>query len=947
MTEQPEPERWRRIEELCHEALGRDRNEREPFLRDACGGDESLRREVESLLANHDQSNDLLNTVTPDLIGQHLGIYHITALLGVGGMGEVYRARDTTLGRDVAIKILPKMFTGHEERLARFGREARVLASLNHPNIAAIYGVEESDGLRALVLELVEGQTLDQRLAKGGMQTKEALGLARQIAEALEAAHEKGIVHRDLKPSNVKITPDGMVKVLDFGLAKLETPPESIESSAPDATDRTRVGAIMGTVAYMSPEQARGQAVDKRSDIWAFGCVLFEMLTGTSAFSRGTFSETLVAVLDCEPDWAALPDSTPPAIQRLIKYCLEKHRKERAPDIAVARLELDRAITSTIDPDRRRTPARRSRSRVLLWTGAAVAGALIAAFVALSPWRSTPTDSAAVLRLNVEPPEGTRFNRSIPPVVSPDGTRIVFAALTDNEKSQLWVRRLDSLTATPLAGTENAIYPFWSPDGNSLAFFADGKLKKLSVLGGPATILADASQGRGGTWNADGLIVFAPTIYNGLFQVAASGGAVRPVMHFEPGTPPQKFPWFLPDNRHFLYLFGAGGRDQQTIQLGSIDSPTETQTVLLGVDSGAMYAEGHLLFVRGATLVATPFDPARLKVTGDEVVVAEHLMMRGIPLQSWAFSISTGGVLAYETGTTGARQLIWQARNGTRLEPQKYQGDLGGDVRLSPDQKTVAVQVDDPVNGNEDIWLYDTSRELPTRFTFGPASHGNPVWSPDGRVLVFHSNRRGRFDLYRKSIGGSREELVYQDDLLKNPTSISPDGLNLAYWVFGDPKSRNDIWILPGPLSALRSPKPYRFMSTPFDEEAPEFSPDGRWIAFRSNESGRYQVYVAPFPASEGKKQISIAGGNQPRWRADGHELFYIAPDNRLMAADISMKNGAVDVNKIEPLFGPVSGNFEVSSDGQRFLSLASVGNQTDPPLTIVYNWPRAIQNAK
>jgi Tol biopolymer transport system component len=581
-----------------------------------------------------------------------------------------------------------------------------------------------------------------------------------------------------------------------------------------------------------------------------------------------------------------------------------------------------------------------------MWIAAAVATTLAAVTVSAIHFREKPP-ATPVTRLSIAPPEKNRFNR-VTPAVSPDGRQVVFGATSDDGKSELWLRSLDSPAAQPLAGTENAIFPFWSPDNKSIGFFAAGKVKKMHVSGGPATTLADASQSRGGTWSRDGVIVFVPAPYSGLRQVPASGGVVRPATRFDTRTPPQRVPWFLPDGRHFLYLLGGGGRDQRTIRIGSLDSPGEDRTLLGGADSSAIYAQEHLLFVRGTTLVARPFDAKRLAFTGEEVPVAEQILQGRDPLNSWVFSVSANGVLAYESGGVNPVHLTWLDRAGKRLGTVGDPGDLGA-VQFSPDRRTAAVAVREASSGNDEIWLYDVLRGLRTRFTFGPAPDQFPVWSPDGRVIVFRSNRAGRYDLYRKPADGSRnEELLYADDLQKLPTNFSPDGTYLAYSA-PDPQTGDDIWILPHPLGAPGASKPYPFMRTEFNERAPQFSPDGHWIAYQSNESGRDEVCVAPFPGPGGKRPVSTAGGTLPRWRADGKELFYRAADNRLMAAEVDAKGDAFEVKKVVPLFGPIVGTtgYDVSADGQRFLTLVPVEGKTDTPLTVVQNWIGGMKSGK
>lgn len=842
-------------------------------------------------------------------------------------MGQVWKARDTRLDRVVAIKVSDAKFS------ERFAREARAIAALNHPHVCTLHDV----GSDYLVLEYVEGTEI-----RGPLPLAQVLTLAIQLASALEVAHRKGITHRDLKPANILMTKSG-IKVLDFGLAKIEPTNEAVANTE-TAAPLTQQGAILGTLSYMAPEQVQGKMTDARADIFSFGCVLYEVLTGKRAFDGANPAIVMAAIIDREPPPAA--EVTPPALAWVLRRCLEKDPDERWQTARDLRAALEQVSRGWTEVTTRRTAGYSNR----MWI-AATAVAALAAVTASSMLLREKAPEMPVTRLSIAPPERNRIDRASPPAVSPDGRRVVFAATSDEGKSQLWLRPLDSLTAQPLAGTDDATYPFWSPDNESIGFFAAGKLKRMSVSGGPATALADASQGRGGTWSPDGVIVFAPTIYSGLHQVAASGGVVRPATRFDPGTPPQKFPSFLPDGRHFLYLFGAGGPDQRTIRVGSLDTPEEERILLDGADSSAMYAQGHLLFVRGTTLVARPFDATRLALTGEEVPVAEHLLASGIPLQSWVFSVSANGVLAYESAGVVARQLTWLDRAGKRLGTLGNPGDFGG-VQLSPDRGTAALSTGDS-RGNEDIWLYDVLRGLRTRFTFDPAPEGSPVWSPDGSVIVFNSNRTGRFDLYRKPADGSRnEELLYADDLLKAPMSFAPDGASLAYRVFGDPTTGADIWILPDPLGKPGASKPSPFMRTGFDEDYPQFSPDGLWIAYESNESGRFEVYVAPFPGPGAKRQVSISGGTRSRWRMDGKELFYRGADKRQMAAAVDAKGGVFEVKTVEPLFGP-SGNagfadsYAVSADGQRFLMLVQVGGDTDRPLTVVQNWIAGITRGK
>ncbi len=852
--------------------------------------------------------------------GVRLGPYEIVSALGAGGMGQVWKARDTRLGRIVAIKVSDAEFS------ERFAREARAIAALNHPHICALHDV----GPDYLVMEYVEGQHLE-----GPLPLDQVLTLAIQLAGALEVAHRKGITHRDLKPANILMTKSG-IKVLDFGLAKIERTSDAVANDDTVAP-LTQEGAILGTLPYMAPEQVQGHVTDARADLFSFGCVIYEMLTGARAFSGANNALVMAAILDREPPPA--PEVTPPALEWVLRRCLAKDPDERWQTARDLRAALERVSHSGTDVTTTPTSGHASR----MWVAGAVVATLAALVVSTIHFREQPP-ATPVTRLGMAPPDGHRlkFFRT-PPAVSPDGRQVVFAAVSDDGKSQLWLRPLDSLTVRPLADTDDAIFPFWSPDNASVGFFAAGKLKRMNVSGGPPTALADAPEGRGGTWSPGGVIVFAPTVYGGLFQVAASGGVVTPAVRLDPGAPSRKWPSFLPDGRHFLFLSGAGGRDQRTIRLGSLDSPEQDRLLLADADSSAIYAQGHLLFVRGTTLVARPFDTTRLELNGEEVPVADRLRSTGAA-QSWVFSGSANGVLAYASSGPQARQLTWMDRAGRRVETVGDPGSVGG-MRLSPDGRSAAFAVVGAAVGDSDIWLYDMLRGLPTRFTFGQGFYWRPVWSPDGRVLVFQSNRRGRFDLYRKLADGSaNEELLYADNLLKAPSSVSPDGEYLAYTASGDPESGADIWILPGPLGAPGVVKPYPFMQTAFDEASPQFSPDGHWMAYQSNESNRYEVYVAPFPGPGGKRQVSAAGGTEPSWRADGKELFYVAPDNRLMAATVDTRGGTFAVTTLEPLFGPIDEDYDASADGQRFLVAVRPEGSADPPLTVVQNWSAALK---
>jgi Tol biopolymer transport system component len=887
--------------------------------------------------------------------GSQVGNYEIVSALGAGGMGEVYRARDTQLGREVALKILPEAFAEDPDRVARFQREAQLLASLNHPHIGAIYGTAESNGCRALVLELVEGPTLADRIQTGALEIDEALAIARQIVEALEAAHERGIIHRDLKPANVKVTPEGRVKVLDFGLAKMihgEAASSSLTMSPTLSVHATLAGVILGTAAYMSPEQARGKAVDRRTDVWAFGCVLFEMLTGRRAFAAGeTVSDVVAAILRSEPDWKLLPPATPPGIRRVLRRCLAKEPRERLHDIADARLEIRDAVTGE-EPAAIRP--QRIGNRIVWPLAAALAGAALALAVFIA---GRPTIAPAVLpvyRSTIVPPSTAGFtNFGGRLALSPDGRILAFVADAPLGRNMLWVRRLDVGDERALAGTEGAANPFWSPDSRHVAFVVDGTLKRVDASGGPVLALSDGVGLSTGTWNRDDVILFAHESDGRIFRISAGGGTAAPVTPLDAvkGFQRHSAPFFLPDGRRFLYRVprsetpvsrspvdrGGGG-----IYVGSLDS--EERTRLFEQTTTTMFANGHLVFMRGTTLMAQPFDVDRLVTTGAATPLAEQVQIGPAPAFAAAFSLSASGVIVFQAGPPPPSQLVWVDRGGKPLGALSND-DSYGYVQISPDGRQVAVSVvDSSTSRNRDLWIYDVARRIRTRFTTNPADEFAPVWSPDGSRLIFSGTGRVGLDLYSKvATGAAKEEpLVQTVDVAEIPVSWSPDGRAI---LFQTPTPVNDIWILP--LTGDRKPVP--FANSRFSELGGQFSPDGRWIAYSSNETGRHEVYVAPF-GSGGKVAISSGGGELPRWRGDGKELFYLAPDNRLMAVPVDGSGTTVAVGDGVPLFAAnlIRGStfpYAVTADGQRFLINAPGVKAAPLPITLLVNWPGALKN--
>jgi Tol biopolymer transport system component len=897
--------------------------------------------------------------------GTKLGVYELIAPLGAGGMGEVWRARDTRLQRDVAIKVLPDLVADDADKLARLTREAQALAALNHPNIAHIHGLEESGRVRALVMELVEGEDLSDVIARGAMTLAEALPIAGQIALALEAAHEQGIIHRDLKPANVKVRRDGTVKVLDFGLAKVIAPLAGAAggrdlSLSPTLTAQaTQAGIILGTAAYMSPEQARGRTVDRRADIWAFGVVLYEMLTGRRAFDGEDVSITLANVLKEEVEWPALPADLPPGVRRLLRRCLEKDPKRRLASMADARLELEDTEPAGVTANIPAAAPRRGVSLLLFLLLAVVATGFAVATTTLGILYSRSfAKTPRVVHAFIPPPDKTAFRfvgggNVGPMALSPDGRRLVFSAQTADGAMALYLRSLDSPATQLLAGTAGGAMPFWSPDSRRIGFYADGKLKSVETTGGPALSLCDVDVvARGGAWNRDGVILFAPSPNSPLLQVRDTGGPTTPVTRVDTthGETSHRWPQFLPDGRHFLFFvrFGALGTSNANngIWTGSLDGGPPK--FLLHTQTSAAYASGYLLFVREDTLMAQPFDPDRLALSGEAVPVAQKIQAE-IGTAVSVFSVS-GGLLAYQTGgEIVGSTLFWRDRSGKQIGPL---GDPAGymDLSLSRDGRRAAVSITDPRLGPPDIWTIDVARGLRSHFTFDPAADRWPVFSPDGARVAFSSNRKGFFNLYVRPYAGSGvEELIFESDRDKILTDWSADGRWLLFTTMFDPATQSDVWALP--MTTMPMPgdrKPIPVLQTPARESDAAFSPDGRWIAYTSDESGRSEIYVTPFPGPGRKWQVSTGGGALPRFSSTGTEIFYDGPGERLMAAQVRAQGEDFQVGRTLPLFEMRSrrpGNvYDVSSDAQRFLVNTASESLSSDPMSLVINWTAALR---
>jgi Tol biopolymer transport system component len=857
-------------------------------------------------------------------IGTRLGPYEIISPLGAGGMGEVYRARDTKLDREVAIKVLPATTANDPDRLARFEREAKVLASLNHPQIAQIYGLEQSGETRALVMELVAGSTLT---VPQPMHT--AIQFARQIAEAIEAAHEKGITHRDLKPGNIMVTPEGTVKVLDFGLASApggESASNPANSPTITMAAATQAGIILGTAAYMSPEQAAGKPVDKRSDIWSFGVVLYEMLSGARLFEGETLSHTLAHVLTRPIDLGNLPKDTPPAIVTLLRRCLDRDPKKRLRDIGEARVAIEEYLANPKTAAATVPAGPMGRARVLApWLVAGVALALAAGL----GWRQflRPAETAFPVRFTVSPPPKSAFAGADTMALSPDGRYLAFTAGYGSSlaEHQLWVRPIDSTEPHLVSTYSGAYFPFWSPDSRFIGCWTPEGLKKVSVEGGVPVSVTKAHP-MGGTWNRNGVILIGDS-GGSISQVPEGGGEPTPVLRLDKSRQEssQTWPQFLPDGRRFLYF--SRSAKQSAIYLGTLGS-SETRQVVESDGAGA-YAEGYLLFVRGQSLVAQPFQATSGKLTGALFPVVEKIgIIPEIPLTT--FSISASGALAFRSGVDTKSVIGVFNRKGERIGSAGPPGDYA-QITLSPDEKRLAV--DRREKGSYDIWMLDLASGVFSRVTFDPANDRDPVFSPDGREIVFTNNRSGMPHLYRKTIGGKSEELIYSGPDREASEAWLRDGSIL----FGNLGGRKYFLLRPGEA------QPRLIYQSDYQVDEPAISPDGKWVAYGSIESGRWEAYVARFPEWDERRQISTEGGVQPHWRQDGREIVYATSEGKLIS--VTVKPGpSFEATSPVLLFNSdlrASGTVEqwtMSRDGSKFYVLTSV-QEGDKPMTVVVNW--------
>ncbi len=879
----------------------------------------------------------------PIASGTRFGPYEILSPAGAGGMGEVYKAKDTRLDRAVAIKVLPAHLSQNQERRQRFEREARLVSSLSHPHICTLHDVGQQDGVDFLVLEYLEGVTLEMRLKGGPLPAGQILQYAREIADALDKAHRQGVVHRDLKPANIMLTKSG-IKLLDFGIAKLaESSPlaDALTEITSDERPLTSAGTILGTFQYMAPEQLEGKEANPRSDIFALGAVLYEMATGRPAFTGKTKASLVASILSSEPpSLTSLQPMTPPALERVVKTCLAKDPDDRWQTAHDLKLQLEWLTEggSQVGVPAPLVARRRIRER-LAWALAAVA-LVAAAALAVGYYRSVSREVQSV-RSFILPPEKTSFLLSSPPTLSPDGRRLVFGAATSDGRRRLWVRPMHAASAQPLEGTEEATFPFWSPDSKYVAFFAQGKLKKIDAAGGPAQTVCNAADGRGGSWGEQGVIVFTPSTSSPLLRVAAAGGVPAPLTALDASRQEttHRWPWFLPGGHEFLFLVRAALPENIGIYLGSLEG--RPPRLLFRANSNALYSPpGHVLHVREGTLMALPFDLGRGEVQGEAIAMGEQVQFNGGYSHAY-LTVSQSGLLAFQGGAAGPDgELRWRDRSGKDLGP------VGQPVftfapALSPDGRRLASEDIDPISGNLDIWIYELARGVRTRFTFEASGETMPVWSPDGARLVFASNRAGQLALFEKAADGTGEAReLFRSDAENRAISWSQDGRYLTFYRL-DPTTRADLWILP----LQGGQKPFPFLQTPFEERGADFSPNGRWIAYSSDESGRSEVYVSPFPGPGGRWQISTAGGTGPHWRRDGKEIFYLAPDDKLMAVSLSEKGAGLEVATPQPLF-PVrlkrwrfGRGYDVTADGKRFVVNTLLSSESGSPLTLVVNW--------
>jgi eukaryotic-like serine/threonine-protein kinase len=916
-------ERWRKIDDIFQNALERPASERLRFVAQTCAEDTSLRREIEALLQAHERNGSFLESpprpAASSLVGRTLGPYEIKSLLGVGGMGAVYRAWDSRLKRDVAVKALPDEFSTAPQRVARFRRESEILASLNHPHIAGIHDVVESGNSRFLVLELVEGDTLADRIEHGPLPLDECVRIAGQIAEGLEAAHAKGIVHRDLKPANVKLTREGKVKILDFGLATTRDAQQAVLPAAPTISP-TETGLILGTPAYMSPEQARGEETDRRTDVWSFGCLLFEMLTGSRLFEGKTTTEVIAGVLKSPPQWERLPANTPQNVRRLMRRCLQKNSNERLRDIGDARLEL---LEADAEPHNGIPVVRASRRTALTWI--IFASAFIGAALVIG---SLGRKDLPETRLDIAMPEAPTSEFAI----SSDGTKVAYVAYA-NGVPRLWVRPTDTDSATFLPGTEFASFPFWSPDGRSIGFSSENRLGVIDMNGGEPRFLAPSSF-NGGTWGPDDTILFTQ---NGLIHsIPSKGGQATPVSHKVGEEPVHVYPVLLPDHKHFLFWMPSANGQRSGIYVGTLGERAEKR--LMDSDTRVVFVSGYLVFGRQRTLFAQAIDSDKLTLRGDPFPIAEGIDGGFGPI---GLTASSSGTIGYRKELASLkRQFVWFGRAGNQLEA------VGPQVSAfagSPSMDGQRLFFSEALDGNTDVWTLDLKRGTLDPFTSHDAVDSYPVVSPDGVSVAYGSRRSGKtFGVYRSPAGNALKADFLLDKAI--PSDWSRDSRKLLCMFGGN--GGTEFWVVPFDEKGAAG-KPYAVLVNSDEKQNPHFSPDGNWMVYQAKRSERWEIYARPLLDPESADvRISDSGGRQPRWSDDGKEIFYVARDGKLTAVPVELSPKGLIVNKPIPLFDSKTGFFDLinrdfyvpSADGKKFL-VAIIVPGPSPPLTLLMNW--------
>ena len=875
--------------------------------------------------------------------GSKLGPYEILGTLGAGGMGEVYEAKDTRLDRTVAIKVLPAHLSASEEIKQRFEREAKVISSFSHPNICTLFDVGHDDGVDYLVMEHLEGESLQERLEQGPLPMDQVLGMGIQIADALDMAHKSGVVHRDLKPGNIMLASGG-VKLLDFGLAKYQTPESEVSGAdfsrllteTPASSPLTVEGTILGTFQYMSPEQIEGKEADTRSDIFALGAVLYEMATGNKAFAGKTQASLIGSIMHSSPEAVSqVVPLAPPAFDRVIQTCLAKEPDERWSNAHDLKLQLQWLAEggSQVGVPAPVSARRKNRER-LAWAVAALALVTAATFAYL--WTQRAPEPPQVVRFEVGYPEGLPVIDS--PKLSPDGRFLAYNATDDSGTEQIWLRPLNALEAQPMPGTEGAWRPFWAPDSRYLGFIADGKLKKIPVAGGPAQTICDAPTGADGTWSDDGTILYDGEGSDPIWRVSAGGGIPTPQLEATEDEAALQVGWpqFLPGSRNFLWVNYEGS--EPAVMLSSLDGG-EAITVLAGQSRVEYAPPGHLLYVRDGTLVAQPFDADTGEITGEPVPLAEDLSIDDVGLAH--FSASRNGILAFRGGEAGGAQLVWADLEG---EIQGLEGEPGNvaATSLSRDGRWLAMGLSASAMDAADIWVRDLVRGVTSRFTFTDESDINPIWDPEGNRIAYSSPHEGQDNMFIKTVGGTGEpELLMASEHSQYPSDWSSDGRFILYYDW-DPESNWDIWYLDLEAPQLAG-KP--FLKSQFAEVRARFSPNGSWVAYQTNESGRAEIFVQPFPESGGKWQISTEGGSEPQWAPDGTALYYLAPDTNMMRVDVDT-GATFEAGIPEPVFQvslrqiTLNNRYLVAPDGERFLLLGSLQGESTPPTTIILNWP-------